>query len=38
MNNFSFKGNDKIIDIYTLQNSEGIMLDNKLIFIQIHLV
>ena len=37
INNFSFKENDKIIDIYKIQNDEGIMLNNKLIFIQIYI-
>ena len=36
LNNFSFKGNDKIVDIYTIQNNEGIRLNNKLIFVQIY--
>ena len=36
LNNFSFIGNDKIIDIYTIRNDEGLILNNKLIFIQIY--
>jgi len=36
LNNFSFVGNDKIIDKYFIQNEEGIRLNNKLIFIQIY--
>lgn len=36
LNNFSYIGNDKIIDIYTVQNDDGITLNNKLIFIQIY--
>lgn len=36
LNNFSYNGNDKIIDIYTVQNDEGLVLNNKLIFIQIY--
>ena len=36
INNFAFKGNDKIIDIYGIQNDEGIRLNNKLIFVQIY--
>lgn len=37
LNNFSFEGNEKIIDIYYIQNDEGIKLNNKLIFIQIYI-
>ena len=37
LNNFSFIGNDKIIDIYTIRNDEGLILNNKLIFIQIYI-
>jgi len=36
LNNFSIKGNNKIIDIYTLKNDEGILLTDKLIIIQIY--
>ena len=36
LNNFSFKDNDKIIDIYTLQNEEKTLLTNKIIIIQIY--
>ena len=36
-NNFSFLGNDKIIDIYTIQNDGGVVLSNKIIFINIYL-
>ncbi len=36
-NNFSFKGNDKIIDIYMIKNDEGVVLNDKLIFIQIYI-
>jgi len=36
LNNFAFVGNDKIVDIYTVQNNEGIRLNNKLIFVQIY--
>lgn len=36
LNNFSYVGNDKTIDIYSVQNDEGITLNNKLIFIQIY--
>ena len=37
LNNFSFEGNDKIIDIYTLQNKEGVTLNDKIIIIQIYI-
>jgi len=37
LNNFAFLGNDKIVDVYYMQNSEGIKLNNKLIFIQIYI-
>jgi len=37
LNNFAFMGNDKIVDVYYMQNSEGIKLNNKLIFIQIYI-
>ena len=37
INNFAFKGNEKIVDIYTLQNNEGIKLTNKLIVINIYI-
>ncbi len=33
LNNFSFIGNDKIVDIYSIQNDEGVILNDKLIFI-----
>lgn len=36
INNFAFKGNDKIIDTYYIQNDEGILLNDKLTFIQIY--
>ena len=35
LNNFSFIGNDKIIDQYVIQNNEHLRLSNKLIFVQI---
>ena len=38
LNNFAFEGNDKILDVYYLQNSEGIKLNYKLIFIQIYIL
>ena len=37
LNNFAFLGNDKIVDVYYMQNREGIKLNNKLIFIQIYI-
>lgn len=37
LNNFSFKGNDKIFDSYYIQNEEGILLNDKLIFVQIYI-
>ena len=37
LNNFSFEGNDKIIDIYTLQNKEGFTLNDKIVIIQIYI-
>ena len=37
LNNFSFEGNDKVVDIYSIQNEEGIRLSNKKIFIQIYI-
>ena len=36
LNNFAFKGNDKIVDIYTVTNGDNIGLSNKLIFVQIY--
>ena len=36
LNNFAFKGNDKIADIYTVTNDDNIGLSNKLIFVQIY--
>ena len=36
LNNFSFEGNDKIIDYYFVQNDDGVLLSNKLVFIQIY--
>ena len=36
LNNFAFEGNDKIIDVYTLRNDEGINLTNKIIIVQIY--
>lgn len=36
INNFSFKGNDKIVDIYVPRNNEGLVLDDSIIFIQIY--
>ena len=35
LNNFSFIGNDKVVDTYVIQNNEHIKMSNKLIFIQI---
>ena len=37
INNFSFIGNDKIVDIYYLQNNDQLKLSDKLIFIQIYI-
>ena len=37
LNNFSFVGNDKIVDIYCVQNDEKLKLTDKLIFIQIYI-
>ena len=37
INNFSFEGNEKIIDIYRMQNEEGLRLHNKIIIVQIYL-
>ncbi|MBQ3306626.1 MAG: Rpn family recombination-promoting nuclease/putative transposase [Bacilli bacterium] len=37
LNNFSFEGNDKIVDIYSIQNDEGIVLNNKIVFIQLYI-
>ena len=36
INNFSFIGNDKIMDIYSFQNDEGIVLNPKITIIQIY--
>ena len=36
LNNFSFKENDKIIDVYGIQNDAGLRLNNKIIFVQIY--
>ena len=36
INNFGFKGNEEIIDKYTLQNEQGIRLTNKIIIINIY--
>ena len=36
INNYSFKGNDKIVDIYTLNNGEGIKMTNNIIIIEIY--
>ena len=36
LNNFSFKGNDKIIDIYGVKNDSDLTLSNKIIFVQIY--
>ncbi len=36
LNNFAFKENKKIIDIYTVTNDENIGLSNKIVFIQIY--
>ena len=38
LNNFAFKGNDKIVDIYTVTNDDNIGLSNKLIFVQIYVL
>ena len=35
INNFAFKGNEKIIDIYGIQNDEVLRQNNKMIFVQI---
>ncbi len=37
LNNFLFAGNDKIIDIYMIKNDEGVVLNDKLMFIQIYI-
>ena len=37
INNFAFKGNEKIVDTYALQNNEGIKLTNKLVIINIYI-
>ena len=37
LNNFSFIGNDKIVDIYCIQNDEQLKLTDKLVFIQIYI-
>ena len=37
INNFYFKDNNKIVDIYYIQNDEDIKLTNKLIFVQIYI-
>jgi predicted transposase/invertase (TIGR01784 family) len=37
LNNFSIKGNDKIIDIYGIQNEDGVFLTDKIIIIQIYI-
>ena len=37
LNNFSFKGKDNIMDIYSIQNEEGIMLTRNIIFVQIYI-
>lgn len=37
LNNFAFKGNDKIVDIYTVQNKDYLTLSDKLIFVQIYI-
>lgn len=36
LNNFAFQGNDKIVDIYTIQNNDNITITEKLIFVQIY--
>ena len=36
LNNFSFKGNDKIIDIYGVKNDSNLTLSDKIIFVQIY--
>ena len=36
LNNFSFKGNDKIIDIYGVKNGDDLTLSDKIIFVQIY--
>ena len=36
INNFSFIGNDKIVDIYSFQNEKGIVLNDKITIIQIY--
>ena len=37
INNFSFEGIDKIVDVYAPRNKDGIILDDKIIFIQIYI-
>lgn len=37
INNFSFKENDKIIDVYTFKNEDDIVLNDKLIIVQIYI-
>lgn len=35
INNFAFENNDKTVDIYYIQNKDGIVLTDKIIFVQI---
>lgn len=35
LNNFAFENNDKIVDVYTFQNENGVLLDNRFIIILI---
>ena len=36
LNNYSFIGNDKIIDTYSFQNDKGIVLNDKIIILEIY--
>lgn len=37
INNFAFENNDRIVDVYTFQNDDNILVDNQLILILIFL-
>lgn len=37
INNFAFERNNKIVDIFTISNEEGIKLTDKIVFVQIYI-
>lgn len=37
INNFAFEGNEKVIDVFSIQNSENLSITDKIIIVQIYI-